>query len=194
MAEKVFTEIILNTERLETRMALLRDHRLEEYQLARVEDTPQPGSIYLGRIINLEPSLQAAFVDIGAARNAFLHYHDMLECDHEIVEVTKSATPASEPEGEAKPSSRRGRGGRNRRAASSGKAFELTLQCPSGWADASTAATEAAQQLTAFGIKTVFQGIESTQPDMADIQRHCQIIFLNQVHHKVERITQRLHA
>ncbi len=45
----------------------------------------------------------------------------------------------------------------------SGKAFELSLQCPSGWADASTAATEAAQQLTAFGIKTVFQGIESTQ-------------------------------
>jgi len=44
-----------------------------------------------------------------------------------------------------------------------GKAFELSLQCPSGWADASTAATEAAQQLTAFGIKTAFNGIESTQ-------------------------------
>jgi len=121
MAEKVFTEIILNTERLETRMALLRDHRLEEYQLARVDDTPQPGAIYLGRIINLEPSLQAAFVDIGAARNAFLHYHDMLECEHELVEVAK---PAAEPGAEAKPS-RRGRGGRDRRAASSGKAFEL---------------------------------------------------------------------
>ncbi len=44
-----------------------------------------------------------------------------------------------------------------------GKAFELSLQCPSGWADASTAASEAAQQLTAFGIKTSFTGIESTQ-------------------------------
>lgn len=44
-----------------------------------------------------------------------------------------------------------------------GKQFSLTLQCPSGWADASTAASEAAQQLTAFGIKTDFKGIESTQ-------------------------------
>ncbi|MEA4863770.1 MAG: ABC transporter substrate-binding protein [Sphaerochaeta sp.] len=44
-----------------------------------------------------------------------------------------------------------------------GRPFELALQCPSGWADASTAATEAAQQLTAFGIKTTFHGIESTQ-------------------------------
>jgi peptide/nickel transport system substrate-binding protein len=44
-----------------------------------------------------------------------------------------------------------------------GEAFELSLQCPSGWADASTAATEVAQQLTSFGIKTVFSGIESTQ-------------------------------
>ena len=44
-----------------------------------------------------------------------------------------------------------------------GRPFELSLQCPSGWADASTAASEAAQQLTAFGIRTVFNGIESTQ-------------------------------
>lgn len=44
-----------------------------------------------------------------------------------------------------------------------GRQFSLSLQCPSGWADASTAASEAAQQLTAFGIKTNFMGIESTQ-------------------------------
>ncbi|TVR75133.1 MAG: hypothetical protein EA427_00410, partial [Spirochaetaceae bacterium] len=44
-----------------------------------------------------------------------------------------------------------------------GSRFTLALQCPSGWADASTAAAEAAQQLTAFGIRTEFVGIESTQ-------------------------------
>jgi peptide/nickel transport system substrate-binding protein len=44
-----------------------------------------------------------------------------------------------------------------------GKPFTLSLQCPSGWADASTAASEAAQQLSSFGIKTDFMGIESTQ-------------------------------
>lgn len=44
-----------------------------------------------------------------------------------------------------------------------GRPFTLSLQCPSGWADASTAASEAASQLTAFGIRTTFSGIESTQ-------------------------------
>lgn len=43
-----------------------------------------------------------------------------------------------------------------------GKPFTLSLQCPSSWSDASTAASEVAQQLTAFGIKTTFDGIDST--------------------------------
>lgn len=43
-----------------------------------------------------------------------------------------------------------------------GEQFTLALQCPSTWSDASTAATEIANQLTAFGIKTTFEGIDST--------------------------------
>lgn len=43
-----------------------------------------------------------------------------------------------------------------------GKQFTLSLQCPSAWSDGSTAATEIASQLTAFGIKTTFEGIDST--------------------------------
>jgi peptide/nickel transport system substrate-binding protein len=42
-----------------------------------------------------------------------------------------------------------------------GKQFAVSLQCPSSWSDASTAASEIAQQLTAFGIKTTFEGIDS---------------------------------
>ena len=41
-----------------------------------------------------------------------------------------------------------------------GKRFELSLQCPSTWSDAATAATEIAQQLTVFGIETTFDGID----------------------------------
>ncbi len=70
--------IVLNCEKLETRFALLNDGWLEEYRIERVDDEPKVGSIYLGRIVNLEPSLQAAFVDIGAERKAFLHYCDMI--------------------------------------------------------------------------------------------------------------------
>jgi len=41
-----------------------------------------------------------------------------------------------------------------------GKQFVLSLQCPSSWSDAATAASEIAQQLTAFGIQTTFEGID----------------------------------
>ncbi len=71
-------KIILNCETLETGFALLKNGNLEEYRIERSDDEPKVGAVYLGRIVNLENSLQAAFVDIGAGKNAFLHYHDML--------------------------------------------------------------------------------------------------------------------
>ena len=70
--KKIKKQIILNCEELETRSALLCDGRLEEYALERPSDEIVSGSIYLGRIVRLEPSLEAAFVDIGAEKNAFL--------------------------------------------------------------------------------------------------------------------------
>ena len=84
--EKIHKQIILNCEELETRSALLCDGRLEEYALERPSDEIVAGSIYLGRIVRLEPSLEAAFVDIGAEKNAFLHYKDMLPASYDILE------------------------------------------------------------------------------------------------------------
>jgi ribonuclease G len=76
--EKIEKRIILSCETLETRFALLNNEKLEEYEIERQSTGPKAGSVYLGRIVNLEPSLHAAFVDIGAGKNAFLHYWDML--------------------------------------------------------------------------------------------------------------------
>ncbi len=93
--------IILNCETLETRFAQLNNGALEEYRIERADDEPKVGAIYLGRIVNLENSLQAAFVDIGAEKNAFLHYHDMLPdsageaLDGEVIDVEEKK---SEPE------------------------------------------------------------------------------------------------
>lgn len=78
--------MILNCEKLERRFAMLNGGRLEEYQIERDDSAPKVGNIYLGRIINLEPSLQAAFIDIGAEKNAFLHYHEMLSGGDELLE------------------------------------------------------------------------------------------------------------
>jgi len=94
--------IILSCETLETRFALLNNDRLEEYEIERESDGAKAGSVYLGKIVNLEPFLHAAFVDIGAGKNAFLHYWDMLPATFDMKEkipddeVKKKKTPFAE--------------------------------------------------------------------------------------------------
>ena len=76
-------QLLINCEKMEKRVALLNNSRLEEYQIERDEERNIAGSVYLGRIVNYESSLQAAFVDIGTEKNAFLHYWDMLPATYE---------------------------------------------------------------------------------------------------------------
>ena len=70
-------EIIVNVEKLETRVAVVENGRLEEYMVEHPEEERLVGSVFKGRVQNLEHDLQAAFVDIGLSKNAFLHYWDM---------------------------------------------------------------------------------------------------------------------
>ena len=70
-------EIIVNVERLETRVAVIENGILEEFMVEHPETERLVGSVFKGRIQNLENDLQAAFVDIGLKKNAFLHYWDM---------------------------------------------------------------------------------------------------------------------
>ena len=72
-----FREVIINSEPLETRVALLVDGVLDKFDLERVGEERIVGSIFKGKIQNLEPGLKAAFVDIGMPKNAFLHYWDI---------------------------------------------------------------------------------------------------------------------
>ena len=89
-------QIILNCEELETRFALLRNGRLEEYEIERRdEDELVAGSIYLGRITHLEKKLEAAFVDIGAVKNGFLHYKDMLPASYDMLDDIRHAEAES---------------------------------------------------------------------------------------------------
>ena len=74
---KTKREIIVNVEKLETRVAVMENGRLEEFMVEHCEEERLVGSIFKGRIQNLENDLQAAFVDIGLKKNAFLHYWDM---------------------------------------------------------------------------------------------------------------------
>ena len=79
-------EIIVNAESLETRVAVVENGRVEEFQVEHPGEERLVGSIYKGRIQNLEHDLQAAFVDIGLKKNAFLHYWDMIPDDDSRLE------------------------------------------------------------------------------------------------------------
>lgn len=87
---RVHKEIIINAESLETRVAVLEDGKLEEFTIERVNEERLVGSIYKGKVRNLEDGLKAAFVDIGYEKNAFLHYWDIipsnLDSNYEVVE------------------------------------------------------------------------------------------------------------
>ncbi len=77
-APKIHKEIIINVEALETRVAVLENGQLEEFNIERTTEERLVGSIFKGRVRNLEDGLKAAFVDIGFEKNAFLHYWDIL--------------------------------------------------------------------------------------------------------------------
>ncbi|MDP9173637.1 MAG: Rne/Rng family ribonuclease [Planctomycetota bacterium] len=62
----------------ECRIALVEDERLEELYMERNSATSHVGNIYKGRVTNVEPSIQAAFIDFGLGRNGFLHISDLM--------------------------------------------------------------------------------------------------------------------
>ena len=61
----------------ECRIAIVEDGVLEELYVERTSHESYTGNIYKGRIVNLEPAIQAAFVDFSVGRNGFLHVSDI---------------------------------------------------------------------------------------------------------------------
>jgi ribonuclease E len=61
----------------ECRIAIVEDGVLEELYVERTSHESYTGNIYKGKIVNLEPAIQAAFVDFSVGRNGFLHVSDV---------------------------------------------------------------------------------------------------------------------
>jgi ribonuclease G len=76
-------EILINGSQRETRVAILEDDRLVELLVDRPDHRRTVGDIYLGRVEAVLPGIQAAFVDIGEEKSAFLHASDLLEPDED---------------------------------------------------------------------------------------------------------------
>ncbi|MEO6848592.1 MAG: Rne/Rng family ribonuclease [Chthoniobacterales bacterium] len=87
------TKILISCEKLEKRVALIENGRLEEYTAERDTDRNIVGSIYKGKVKNVEAGLKAMFVDIGFEKNAFLHFWDALPAalDSGIEEVRRGS-------------------------------------------------------------------------------------------------------
>ncbi len=77
-SRKTGNKLILSVEKLESRVALLENGRLEEYSVERKSSRNIVGSIYKGKVKNIEMGLKAMFVDIGFEKNAFLHFWDAI--------------------------------------------------------------------------------------------------------------------
>ena len=70
-------EILINVTPQETRVATLHNGLLQELQIERVKNRGISGNIYLGRVARVLPGMQAAFIEIGLTRTAFLHVRDL---------------------------------------------------------------------------------------------------------------------
>src|SRR5256712_4043864 len=77
-SRKTGNKLIVSVEKLERRVALLENGRLEEYSVERNTSRNIVGSVYKGRVKNIEMGLKAMFVDIGFEKNAFLHFWDAI--------------------------------------------------------------------------------------------------------------------
>jgi ribonuclease G len=79
-------EILINSTPRETRAAILEDDQLVELLVDRPESRRMVGDIYLGRVEAVLPGIQAAFVDIGTEKAAFLHASDVVYPDGNAVD------------------------------------------------------------------------------------------------------------
>ncbi|MHC5061259.1 MAG: Rne/Rng family ribonuclease [Planctomycetota bacterium] len=71
-------EMLINVEEgEESRVAIVDKGVLDEFYIERASLVSHVGNIYKGRITNVEPSIQAAFVDFGLGKNGFLHISDV---------------------------------------------------------------------------------------------------------------------
>ncbi len=89
------SEIIMNVNKRETRLALIEDGQVAEIHLERRGERGIVGNIYKGRVIKVLPGMQAAFVDIGLPRAAFLYVGDI---DHHIRDLNRIVNEEEEDE------------------------------------------------------------------------------------------------
>ncbi|WP_434353288.1 Rne/Rng family ribonuclease [Psychrobacter sp. HD31] len=91
-------ELLINVSPMESRVAIMNDGVLSEIYIERHNKMGLVGNIYLGTVVRVLPGMQAAFIDIGQSRTAFLHVNDMQKINrpamNELSTIQQSNKPA----------------------------------------------------------------------------------------------------
>ena len=95
------TEIFVNVNPFETRLAIVEAGSLVEFYVERDKDRGITGNIYKGKVVRVLPGMQSAFVEIGLQRTAFLHVSDIKES---LGDVEEEEEGEGEGEARARPS------------------------------------------------------------------------------------------
>src|SRR5918998_5966907 len=101
-------EILINGNPRETRVAIIEDEQLVELLVDRPDARRTVGDIYVGKVDAVLPGIQAAFVDIGTEKSAFLHASDLVYAEDEP-EEPDDENGGDEDESSAENGGRRGR-------------------------------------------------------------------------------------
>lgn len=90
-------EILINVSPRETRVAIVENGTLEELLVERLSRRGLVGNIYMGKVVRVLPGMQAAFVEMGLERAAFLHVSDMLSGFNEVADLNKTVATENLP-------------------------------------------------------------------------------------------------
>src|ERR671913_697275 len=82
----------------ETRVVVVRGSKVEEFDFESANRRPLRGNIYLAKVIRVEPSLQAAFVDYGGNRHGFLAFSEIHPDYYQIPKEDREALLREEAE------------------------------------------------------------------------------------------------
>ena len=92
-------ELIINAAPQGVEIALLEDKKLVELHNEKVDASFAVGDLYLGKVKKLIPGLNAAFVDVGFEKDAFLHYTDLSPYARSLIKFTQQVMGDKNPEG-----------------------------------------------------------------------------------------------
>ena len=96
-------ELVIASNRHETKVAVLEDDQLVEVYFQRANEYSLAGSIHKGRVTRVLPGMQSAFVDLGLERDTFLYVSDFFEENEDFDPVSAEPARTATPSGERAP-------------------------------------------------------------------------------------------